>query len=167
MFGYSLIRAGQNQPLFQSAHGRDARFGIPDRGAAHGNRSGVYEARFCIPTRSKQPTARTLFKTGAKEIGNRFRYHAELHGEVERAVSGCSGHVHQAFRTAKNNVFTMPGRAQMSQIVRKLSGRQLHCPERYSGLLRTDHQQLQALVDGFWAPVTATWVSTIVLRACV
>ncbi len=105
MFGYSLIRAGQNQPFFKALMEEMPRFGIPIEGLHTEIGPGVYEAAILYSEALEAADRAVLFKTGAKEIGHRFGIMPSFMAKWNAQYPGCSGHVHQSLSDGKTNVF--------------------------------------------------------------
>ena len=59
MFGYSLLRMGDQRGFFNALMGRDGGVRRADRRPAHGDRASVYEAAIAFDGRSRPPTARS------------------------------------------------------------------------------------------------------------
>ena len=65
-----------------------AAFGVPIEGLHTETGPGVYEAAIAFSEALEQADRAILFKTGAKEIGQALRHHAQLHGQVEPGLPG-------------------------------------------------------------------------------
>ena len=158
MFGYSLIRAGQNQPFFKALMEEMPRFGIPIEGLHTETGPGVYEAAILYSDALEAADRATLFKTGAKEIGNRFGIMPSFMAKWSAQFPGCSGHVHQSVSDGKNNVFyDSRSPRKMSKLFESYLAGQLHCLKDIQVLFAPTINSYKRLVDGFWAPVKATW----------
>jgi glutamine synthetase len=158
MFGYSLLRAGQNQPFFKALMEEMPRFGIPIEGLHTETGPGVYEAAILYSDALEAADRATLFKTGAKEIGNRFGIMPSFMAKWSAQFPGCSGHVHQSVSDGKNNVFyDSRSPRKMSKLFESYLAGQLHCLKDIQVLFAPTINSYKRLVDGFWAPVKATW----------
>ena len=145
MFGYSLIRAGQNQPFFKALMEEMLAFGVPIEGLHTETGPGVYEAAILYCEGIEAADRAILFKTGAKEIGQRFGIMPSFMAKWSTQYPGCSGHVHQSLSDGKANLFY--DRAQSAahvEAVRELPRRAAGLPRGHPGVLRADREQLQA-----------------------
>ena len=111
--GHVRLFAAARQPeprVLQGADGRNGRIRHPDRRLAHRRPvPASTRRRSCSPRRSKQADRAILFKTGRQGDRLALRHHAELHGQVERAVSGLlRAHPPVAVRRQEEPVSTMP-----------------------------------------------------------
>jgi glutamine synthetase len=128
MFGYSLLRAGQNQPFFKALMEEMPRFGIPIEGLHTETGPGVYEAAILYSEALEAADRAALFKTGAKEIGQRFGIMPSFMAKWNAQYPGCSGHVHQSLWDGKRNVFhDAKSPRRMSKLFESYLAGQLHC----------------------------------------
>ncbi len=91
MFGYSLLRAHHSREYFKALSEEMAAFGVPIEGLHTETGPGVYEA--AIVFSEALEAGRPRIAVQGRREGNRraLRHHAELHGEMEPAVSGLLG----------------------------------------------------------------------------
>jgi glutamine synthetase len=158
MFGYSLIRAGQNQPFFQAIMEELPEFGVPVEGLHTETGPGVYEAAllYCEGVESGDRAA--LFKTATKEIGHRYGIMPSFMAKWSTQYPGCSGHVHQSLSDGKKNVFyDAKNQYKMSRLFESYLAGQLHCLEDIQCFFSPTVNSYKRLVDGMWAPVKKTW----------
>ena len=105
MFGYSLIRAGQNQPFFRALMEEMPAFGVPVEGLHTETGPGVYEAALLYAPGIESGDRGILFKQAAKEIGSRFGIMPSFMAKWSTQYPGCSGHIHQSLSDGKRNLF--------------------------------------------------------------
>ena len=158
MFGYSLLRAGQNQPFFKALMEEMPQFGIPIEGLHTETGPGVYEAAILYSDALEAADRAVLFKTAAKEIGHRFGIMPSFMAKWNAQYPGCSGHVHQSVSDGRNNLFyDAKSPRKMSKLFESYLAGQLHCLQDIQVFFAPTINSYKRLVDGFWAPVKATW----------
>jgi glutamine synthetase len=158
MFGYSLLRASQNQPFFKALMEEMPQFGIPIEGLHTETGPGVYEAAILYSEALEAADRAVLFKTAAKEIGHRFGIMPSFMAKWSQQYPGCSGHVHQSLSDGKKNVFHDPkGRGGMSKVFESYLAGQLATLLEFAPMFWPTINSYKRLVDGFWAPVKPTW----------
>ncbi len=158
MFGYSLLRAGQNQPFFKALMEELPQFGIPIEALHTETGPGVYEAAILYSEALEAADRAVLFKTAAKEIGCRFGIMPSFMAKWSSQYPGCSGHIHQSLSDGKNNLFHDPkSPRKMSKLFESYLAGQLHCLKDFQVFFAPTVNSYKRLVDGFWAPVKATW----------
>ena len=159
MFGYSLLRAGQNREYFNALMDEMAAFRIPIEGLHTETGPGVYEAAILFSEALEAADRAFLFKTSAKEIGARFGIMPSFMAKWSPKYPGCSGHVHQSLTDGKKNLFhDAKGRYNgMSKLFESyLAGQLAHMLE-FAPMFWPTVNSYKRLVDGFWAPVKPTW----------
>ena len=158
MFGYSLIRAGQNQPYFKALMEELPAFGVPVEGLHTETGPGVFEAAILYSEALESADRAVLFKSAAKDIGGRFGIMPSFMAKWSARYPGCSGHVHQSLSDGKRNLFyDARGRHGMSKVFESYLAGQLACLKDIQVLFAPTINSYKRLVDGFWAPVKATW----------
>lgn len=158
MFGYSLLRAGQNQPFFQALMEELPGFGIPIEGLHTETGPGVLEAAIQYTVGIEAADRAVLFKLAAKEIGHRFGILPSFMAKWSTQYPGCGGHIHQSLSDGKKNVFHDPrGPFTMSKLFESYLAGQLACLEDFQALYAPTVNSYKRLVDGMWAPVKRTW----------
>ena len=88
MFGYSLLRMNHRREFMNALMDEMLAFGVPIEGLHTETGPGVYEVAIAFGEALEQADRAILFKTGAKRDRRPLRHHAELHGQVERGLSG-------------------------------------------------------------------------------
>ena len=145
MFGYSLLRMNENREFFNALMDQMAAFGVPIEGLHTETGPGVYEAAIAFSEALEQADRAILFKTGAKEIGQRFGIMPSFMAKWSQAYPGCSGHIHQSLSDGKSNLFyDAKNPRSHEQAVRELPGRPGGLHDGFRAADLADHQQLQA-----------------------
>jgi len=158
MFGYSLIRAGQNQPFFRALMEEMPAFGVPVEGLHTETGPGVYEAALLYAPGIESGDRGILFKQAAKEIGSRFGIMPSFMAKWSTQYPGCSGHIHQSLSDGKRNLFydaRHPHR--MSKVFESYLAGQLALLEDIQAMVAPTVNSYKRLVDGMWAPVKRSW----------
>ena len=158
MFGYSLIRAGQNQPFFRALMEELPAFGVPVEGLHTETGPGVFEAAVLYAPGIEAGDRGILFKQAAKEIGQRFGIMPSFMAKWSTQYPGCSGHIHQSLSDGKKNVFyDARHRHRMSKVFESYLAGQLALLEDIQAMYAPTVNSYKRLVDGMWAPVKRTW----------
>ena len=159
MFGYSILRAGQNRDYFNALMDEMAQFGIPLEGLHTETGPGVYEAAILFSGALEAGDRAFLFKTAAKEIGARFGIMPSFMAKWNPKYPGCSGHVHQSLSDGKKNLFfDARGRyGGVSKLFESYLAGQLAYLMECGPMFWPTINSYKRLVDGFWAPVKPTW----------
>jgi glutamine synthetase len=162
MFGYSLIRAGQNQPFFQALMEEMPQIGVPLEGLHTETGPGVFEAAILYAAGVESGDRAVLFKTAAKEIGQRYGIMPSFMAKWSTQYPGCSGHVHQSLWEkkrdgAKNVFYDAKNKYRMSKVFESYLAGQLACLEDIQCFFAPTVNSYKRLVDGMWAPVKKTW----------
>ena len=105
MFGYSLLRANANRDFFNALMDEMREFGVPIEGLHTETGPGVYEAAILFSEALEAADRAMLFKTGAKEIGERFGIMPSFMAKWNQHLPGCCGHMHQTLSDGKKNLF--------------------------------------------------------------
>ena len=158
MFGYSLIRAAQNQPFLRALMEELQAFGLPVEGLHSETGPGVFEAAILYSPGIEAADRGILFKQAAKEIGQRFGIMPSFMAKWSTQYPGCSGHIHQSLSDGKHNVFydaRHPHR--MSKVFESYLAGQLALLEDIQAMYAPTVNSYKRLVDGMWAPVKRTW----------
>ncbi len=145
MFGYSLLRANENREFFKALMVEMGAFEHPDRRLAHRDRprrlrGGDYFFGSARSGRSRHPVQ-------DRRQGDRLalRHHAELHGQMERTVSGMFGtHSPEPVRRQEESLLRRQGPQRHEQAVRKLPRRAGGRADGIGADVLADDQQLQA-----------------------
>jgi glutamine synthetase len=160
MFGYSLIRIGQNRPFFTALMDELRHFGVPLEGLHTETGPGVLEAAILYSDALEAGDRATLFKTSVKEIGARYGILPSFMAKWNARLPGCSGHVHQSLWDAASsrNLFHDDGDAlRMSMTYRHYLAGLLRCLPEILPLFAPTVNSYKRLVDGYWAPTKPTW----------
>jgi glutamine synthetase len=158
MFGYSLIRAGQNQPFFKALMEELPAFGVPVEGLHTETGPGVYEAAIQYCEGIEAADRGVLFKAAVKEIGQRFGIMPSFMAKWSTQYPGCSGHVHQSLSDGKQNLFyDARDPRRMSKLFESYLAGQLACLEDIQVFFAPTVNSYKRLVDGMWAPTKRTW----------
>jgi len=158
MFGYSLIRAAQNQPFFRALMEELTAFGVPLEGLHTETGPGVLEAAILYAPGIEAGDRAILFKLAAKEIGQRFGILPSFMAKWSTQFPGCSGHIHQSLSDGRRNLFydaKHPHR--MSKLFQSYLAGQLALLEELQPMYAPTVNSYKRLVDGMWAPVKRTW----------
>ena len=159
MFGYSILRAGQNREYFNALMDEMPRFRIPIEGLHTETGPGVYEAAILFSDALEAADRAVLFKTAAKEIGARFGVMPSFMAKWSPKYPGCSGHLHQSLSDGRKNLFhDARGRhGGMSKLFESYLAGQLDALMGMGPMIWPTVNSYKRLVDGFWAPVKPTW----------
>jgi glutamine synthetase len=158
MFGYSLLRMGDNRGFFNALMDEMAAFGVPIEGLHTETGPGVYEAAIAFSGALEAADRAILFKTGAKEIGKRFSIMPSFMAKWSARYPGCSGHIHQSLSDGSKNLFHDPkGRHGMSRLFEQYLAGQVAVLMDFAPMFWPTVNSYKRLVDGFWAPVKPTW----------
>jgi glutamine synthetase len=160
MFGYSLIRMSQNQPFFAALMDEMLAFKIPIEGLHAETGPGVYEAAILYSEALEAADRAILFKTAAKEIGQRFGIMPSFMAKWNSTLPGCSGHMHQSLwnkEGSKNLFYDENDPHKMSPLFKSYLAGQLLCLPEILPFFAPNVNSYKRLVDGFWAPTRATW----------
>lgn len=158
MFGYSLVRMGQNLPFFNALTDELAAFGVPIEGLHTETGPGVLEAAILYSEALEAADRAVLFKAGAKDIGHRFGIMPSFMAKWNAALPGCSGHVHQSlWRGDENQFFEAHAPHKMSATFRSYVAGQLACLPEILPMFAPTVNSYKRLVDGYWAPTKAAW----------
>jgi len=158
MFGYSLLRAGENRDYFNALLDELLAFGVPIEGLHTETGPGVYEAAIQFSAALEAADRALLFKAGAKEIGARFGILPSFMAKWSQQYPGCSGHLHQSLSDGKKNLFfDERGRHGMSKLFESYLAGQIAVAMEFAPMFWPTINSYKRLVDGFWAPVKPTW----------
>jgi glutamine synthetase len=158
MFGYSLLRAGENGGFFNALLDELLAFGVPIEGLHTETGPGVYEAAIQFSAALEAADRALLFKAGAKEIGARFGIMPSFMAKWSQSYPGCSGHLHQSLSDGRKNLFfDEKGRHGMSKLFESYLAGQIAVAMEFAPMFWPTINSYKRLVDGFWAPVKPTW----------
>ncbi|MEP6655086.1 MAG: glutamine synthetase family protein, partial [Myxococcales bacterium] len=160
MFGYSLIRMAQNQPYVNALFDEMGAFGVPIEGLHTETGPGVFEAAILYSDPVEAADRAVLFKTGAKEIGQRFGIMPSFMAKWNADLPGCSGHIHQSLwdNDQRVNVFFDAGHPhKISPLFEHYLAGQMHCLPDILPLFAPTVNSYKRLVEGAWAPTRVNW----------
>jgi glutamine synthetase len=158
MFGYSLTRMNQNREYFNALMDDMAAFGVPIEGLHTETGPGVAEVAIAFSEALEAADRAILFKTGAKEIGQRFGIMPSFMAKWNQHYPGCSGHIHQSLSDGSKNLFAdADGRHGMSKVFESYLAGQVACLMEFAPMFWPTINSYKRLVDGYWAPVKPTW----------
>ena len=158
MFGYSLLRMGDQRGFFNALMDEMLAFGVPIEGLHTETGPGVYEAALAFCGALEAADRAILFKTGAKEIGKRFGVMPSFMAKWNQQLPGCSGHIHQSLSDGSRNLFfDAKGSRSMSALFESYLAGQIECLMQFAPMFWPTINSYKRLVDGFWAPVKPTW----------
>lgn len=169
MFGYSVLRASQNNAFFNDLYDLLGDFGVPLEGIHTETGPGVYEAAITYSEAMEAADRAVLFKAGTKEIGHRHGVLPTFMAKFHESLPGCSGHVHQSLWSAdkKKNLF-YDEKNKISPLMESYMAGQLYCLPYILPMFAPTVNSYKRLVEGAWAPTTLTWAidnRTTALRA--
>jgi len=160
MFGYSILRPNMNKEYFAALMDEMQQFGIPIEGLHTETGPGVLEAALVYSDALEAADRAVLFKTAAKEIAQRFGITASFMARWSNDLPGCGGHLHQSLWDVqnKNNLFfDANDPLNMSETFKHyLAGQQRLMPDLLL-MYAPNINSYKRLVEGYWAPTTATW----------
>ncbi len=142
--------------LLRRADGRDAGLQAPIQGRTETGPAS-YEARACL---FRGAGAGRLLRSCSRPACARLqlRHHAQLHGQVEPAVLGCSGHIHQSRPNGKANLFDDAGLLRgMSQTVQPGGGQRQRLMESLMFWLIINSYSGWSRASGRWANRPGAW----------
>jgi glutamine synthetase len=158
MFGYSLLRMGDQRGFFNALMDEMLAFGVPIEGLHTETGPGVYEAAIAFSEALEAADRAILFKTGAKEIGKRFAVMPSFMAKWHAKLPGCSGHIHQSLSDGKTNLFHDGAASRaMSALFESYLAGQIACLMEFAPMFWPTVNSYKRLVDGYWAPVKPTW----------
>lgn len=158
MFGYSLLRMGDQRGFFNALMDEMLAFGVPIEGLHTETGPGVYEVALQFSGALEAADRAILFKTGAKEIGKRFGVMPSFMAKWSAQYPGCSGHIHQSLSDGKSNLFyDAKSKRSMSKLFESYLAGQLQALMQFAPMFWPTVNSYKRLVDGFWAPVKPTW----------
>jgi glutamine synthetase len=158
MFGYSLLRMGDQRGFFNALMDEMLAFRVPIEGLHTETGPGVYEVAIQFSEALEAADRAILFKTGAKEIGKRFGVMPSFMAKWNPQLPGCSGHIHQSLSDGKTNLFyDAKSMRSMSKLFESYLAGQIEALMQFAPMFWPTINSYKRLVDGFWAPVKPTW----------
>lgn len=159
MFGYSLIRAGQERDFFNALMDELTAFNVPIEGLHTETGPGVYEAAILYSGALESADRATLFKAGAKDIAARFGIMPSFMAKWHKDLPGCSGHMHQSLwsKNGDNAFYDAADANKMSATFKSYLAGQLKLLPELLPFFAPTVNSYKRLVDGYWAPTKPTW----------
>jgi glutamine synthetase len=160
MFGYSLLRLGQHREYVNALMDDMRAFAVPIEGLHTETGPGVMEAAILHSPPLEAADRAVLFKSGAKEIGQRFGIMPSFMAKWSAELPGCSGHVHQSLWDAggKRNLFyDARDPLRMSALMRSYVAGQMRALPELLVLYAPTVNSYKRLVEGAWAPTKVNW----------
>jgi len=158
MFGYSLLRMGQNLPLINALMDEMAAFRVPIEGLHTETGPGVLEAAILYSEALEAADRAVLFKSGAKDIGHRFGIMPSFMAKWSDKLPGCSGHTHISLWQGDTNLFYDESDPhKMSATMKSFVAGVLRALPEILPFYAPTINSYKRLVDGFWAPTKPTW----------
>jgi glutamine synthetase len=145
MFGYSVLRAGQNREFAQ-----EMLDWLPVEGLHTETGPGVWEAANAHAEGLEAGDRAALFKTFAKQIAARHGIMPTFMAKVSPDLPGSSGHLHQSLWREGKNLFT-------GELMNRYIAGLLRFMPELTALFCPTVNSYKRLVPGAWAPVNATW----------
>jgi len=157
MFGYSVLRASQMEPLVLDVLDKLAAFRVPLEGFHTETGPGVYEAAITVDEGLAAADKAALFKTAVKEIAARHGIVPTFMAKWSADFPGSGGHLHQSLAFLKDgkNAFYDSGRAS-AFLFHYVAGLVRFLPELMALLCPTINSYKRT-VPGTWAPINSTW----------
>ena len=159
MFGYSWLRASENEPLVRAITEQLPEFDIELEGFHTETGPGVYEAAIKYDSLLRAGDKSSLFKTAVKEICARQGLMPTFMAKVAKDLPGCSGHLHQSLWSHKGEpLFHDPrGPSQMSKLMQHYVAGQVALMPAFTALIAPTINSYKRMVRGAWSPTLATW----------
>ncbi|MGE5093832.1 MAG: glutamine synthetase family protein [Betaproteobacteria bacterium] len=159
MIGYSLVEANLHREYISALMDETARFGVPIESLHTETGPGVYEAAMLFGDALEAADRAILFKGAAKEIASRFGIMPSFMAKWHPKYPGSAGHIHQSLSDGSRNLFHDPEGAHggMSKLFESYLAGQLRYLFELAPMFWPTINSYKRLVDGFWAPVKATW----------
>ena len=158
MFGYSILRLSQNHAFVMDLFDLLEKFDIPLEGLHTETGPGVFEAAIMKQPILKAADNAILFKTAVKEIASKYNIVASFMAKWSAELPGCSGHIHQSLWDDKGkNLFFTEETNTLPETLEQFIAGQLHCMPYLMPMYAPTINSYKRLVDGSWAPNTATW----------
>lgn len=158
MFGYSILRTGQNEAYCAALQEELSAFRVPIEGLHTETGPGVYEAALLYSDALEAADRGVLFKSGVKQIAHRFGILPSFMAKWNANLPGSSGHMHQSLWKNSESVFhTEDNPERLSALGRNYLAGQLACLADFLPFFAPTVNSYKRLVDGYWAPTRVTW----------
>ena len=160
MFGYSLLKMGENNAYFSDLFDLMKDFNIPLEGLHTETGPGVTEAAIECSDILEAADRAALFKLAAKHIGFKHGIIPSFMAKQISSMPGCSGHIHQSLwdMEKKNNLFYDSNKAnKISEVMNSFIAGQLICLPEIMPMFAPTINSYKRLVERAWAPTNLTW----------
>jgi glutamine synthetase len=160
MFGYSLVRAGQNSELLHEVIDTMRAFDIPIEGIHTETGPGVWEVAIQYDDALREADQAALFKSTLKQVVHRHGLAVTFMAKWNAKLPGSSGHLHQSLfdTTGDTNLFFDPKASDsLSALARHYIGGQVKLARELTALYSPFVNTYKRYVPGVWAPMTASW----------
>jgi glutamine synthetase len=160
MFGYSLLKMGENDAYFSDLFDLMKKFNIPLEGLHTETGPGVTEAAIEYSDILEAADRAVLFKLATKQIGFKHGIIPSFMAKQISSLPGCSGHIHQSLwdlEKKKNLFFDADSENEMSAVMKSYIAGQLHCLPEILPMFAPTINSYKRLVEGAWAPTNLTW----------
>lgn len=164
MFGYSWLRAEQNQAFCHAVMDEMEKFQIPLEALHTETGPGVYEVAIRYDEGLRAADKAALFKTQLKSLAARHGLSVTFMAKWHHDLPGSSGHLHQSLWTVgepgapRRNVFhDERAEGKLSEIGRHYLGGQIALMPELTALYSPTINAYKRYVPGVWAPLTASW----------
>ena len=160
MFGYSLLKMGENDTYFSDLFDLMNDFNIPLEGLHTETGPGVTEAAIQYGDILEAADRAALFKLAAKQIGFKHGIIPSFMAKQISSLPGCSGHIHQSLwdlEKKKNLFYDAHSENEMSDIMKSYIAGQLLCLTEILPMFAPTINSYKRLVEGAWAPTNLTW----------
>lgn len=159
MFGYSILRASQNNEYFDELFDSLEDFGIPLEGLHTETGDGVYEAAITYNEILESADRAVLFKTAVKQIASEYDLTASFMAKWNPELPGSSGHIHQSLwnKKGENLFFNESGKQGISTLMEHYIAGQLYCLPHIFPMFAPTTNSYKRYVEGSWAATSVSW----------
>ncbi|REL24088.1 glutamine synthetase [Rhodohalobacter sp. SW132] len=160
MFGYSMLRASQQNDYFNALAEELSLFHVPVEGIHTETGDGVYEACIEYTTVLEAADRSVLFKNGVKEIASRFDIMPSFMAKWNNHLPGSGGHIHQSLWDedgSKNLFYDEERKEKYSELMEHYIAGQLHCLPYILPLYAPTVNSYKRFVSGSWASTSVSW----------
>jgi glutamine synthetase len=155
MFGYSVMRTGQNRELMAAILDGMERFDVEIEGLHTETGPGVYEAAIRYDDVLRAADKAALFKVGMKQIAREHGLAVTFMAKWNAGLPGCSGHLHQSLHKDGENAFYL--KDGMSDALRHYVGGLVRLMPDITAMVSPTINSYKRYVPGVWAPLSASW----------
>lgn len=160
MFGYSLLKMGENGTYFSDLCELMKDFNIPLEGLHTETGPGVTEAAIEYSDILEAADRASLFKLAAKQIGFKHGIIPSFMAKQISSLPGCSGHIHQSLWDMEKKInlfYDENDEYEISDIMKSYIAGQLICLPEILPMFAPTINSYKRLVEGAWAPTNLTW----------